>query len=93
MSVMGKVAPRMTDRYMERSMFDKQKGGPLRRDPEGALHSPGGGLQERGATHEGRVHRSLYTRALMSPWVGRTIVAATGAAVVGLIASQARGRA
>ncbi len=93
MSVMGRVAPRLMDKYMERSMFDKQKGGPLRRDREGALHEAGGGLEQRGAAHEGRVHRSLYTRALMNPWVGRTIVAATGAAVVGLIASRTRGRA
>lgn len=76
-SVMGKVA----------------SGGPARRDPEGALYKPGGGLAERGDSHEGRTHRSLYTRALTHPWVGRTIVAATGAAVVGLLASRARGGA
>lgn len=93
LSVMGKVAPRFTDKYVQWKMFDAQKRGPALRDREGALHQAGGGLSERGAEQEGAARASLYTRALSHPWVGRAIVAATGAAVVGLLATKARGRA
>jgi short-subunit dehydrogenase len=93
-SVMGRIAPRMLDRYMERRMFARQMGGPPLRDREGALHLPGGGLQQRGGTRpQGRTRASLYTRLLTSRWVGRTVVAATGAALVGLVAARARAHA
>ncbi|HEX2451819.1 MAG TPA: SDR family oxidoreductase [Gemmatimonadales bacterium] len=87
LSVAGTMAPRTTDRYMERTTFNAQKSDqplvPGRRDNlyEPVTHDGG----ERGRTWTGRVHgRSLYTAAALhrkaAAGVAVTLLAATVAA-------------
>jgi NAD(P)-dependent dehydrogenase (short-subunit alcohol dehydrogenase family) len=74
----GKNAPRLTDRYMKRWMFDRQKTYGRAHIDEGNLERPqadgrGWGL------HKGHVKRSsLYTRAALSPMVTTMAFAAAG---------------
>lgn len=66
MAVMGMVAPRVSDVYMERTMFRMQRTNSRSQPREGSLDRP----QEDGRTtgpHRGHVMRSsAYTRAVMS---------------------------
>jgi NAD(P)-dependent dehydrogenase (short-subunit alcohol dehydrogenase family) len=86
LSVAGSVAPRMTDRYMERTTFESQKTdrpvSPDRRDNlYTALEHDGGA---RGGNWSGRVHaRSLYTAAALHPAVAAGVVTTLVAATVG----------
>jgi len=84
LSLAGTVAPRLTDRYMERSTFEAQKTGQAVADarPDNlyapVLHDGG----ERGKNWRGRVHaRSIYTAGALHPGlaagVAATLVAAT----------------
>jgi hypothetical protein len=66
MGLMGKLAPRTMDRYMEASMFSAQQ------DPErpavrpDSLHEPGPDGEERGP-YRGRIMQSsAYTSAMLS---------------------------
>jgi short-subunit dehydrogenase len=93
-SVMEKYAPRMTDRYMERTMFRQQQAGTRGRRSGVGLHRPGVALQERGG-YEGHVmESSLYTKASTHPLMTGLILGAAGAAVAALItaAPEVRGR-
>jgi short-subunit dehydrogenase len=72
MTAVGAIAPRLTDLYMERAMFEPQK------DPDRATHF-GGSLYE--PSHDGRttgpahghvMQSSAYTRAVLSD-VGRVL--------------------
>lgn len=91
-SVMEKYAPRMTDRYMEKTMFRQQKAGTRGRRSGVGLHGPGVGLQERGG-YEGHVmESSLYTKASTHPLMTGLILGAAGAAVVALISSAPTSR-
>jgi NAD(P)-dependent dehydrogenase (short-subunit alcohol dehydrogenase family) len=70
LSLAGTVAPRMTDRYMERTTFESQKTDrTVSRGRRDNLYEPvehDGG--ERGRNWTGRVHRrSLYTAAVLHP--------------------------
>ena len=73
-SAMGHYAPRMTDRFVEKTVIPGTYSGRPRRGRE-ALHRSGGGLRERG-DYPGIVRKSMYTRAVMHPMM-------TGAAAVG----------
>ena len=66
----GTYAPRLTDRYMELTMFDQQqKEQPARPRSQHTLYKPSEDLAERGE-YDGHVRRtSLYTRARRSPGV------------------------
>jgi short-subunit dehydrogenase len=87
MSSMGKIAPRLTDLFMERTMFRQQHSGrPPRRIPNG-LHEPGRGLMERGAYDGHVMESSLYTRATQHPLMTGLILGAAGAAVAALVAA------
>jgi NAD(P)-dependent dehydrogenase (short-subunit alcohol dehydrogenase family) len=82
LSLAGTVAPRLTDRYMERSTFDAQK---TRRvvspDRPDNLHQPvphDGG--ERGKNWQGRVHRtSIYTALALRPRLAAGVTAGLAA--------------
>ena len=66
MAVMGMVAPRSTDLYMERAMYSQQRTD--RRSPEtdDSLYQPGRGGRSSGP-YEGHVMQSsAYTKAMMS---------------------------
>jgi short-subunit dehydrogenase len=66
MSAIGRVAPRMMDRYMERTMFEQQK------DSTGTVISQDSLYESKGDGHatgpyQGRViHSSMYTNARLS---------------------------
>ena len=57
---MGKYAPRLTDRLMERTMFRQQQQDAPPRGGD-ALHAPAFGLRERG-DYPGHVMESSLTR-------------------------------
>lgn len=88
LSSMGRIAPRATDRMMEATMFDSQKGDRPARNRAGSLHQAGHGLRERG-DHPGFVHHSLYTRAALHPWLTGLVLGAAGVAVAGAIGAAA----
>jgi short-subunit dehydrogenase len=82
--LMGRLAPRLTDLYMERSMFDQQKTHDRTQPREGSLDRP----QRDGRAHgvnQGRVmHSSAYTKAVLSdmtrivPFVAAGVAFAAG---------------
>jgi short-subunit dehydrogenase len=84
MTLMGAVAPRMTDRYMERAMFEQQKDYEGRNRTMDSLYVPKRDGRTRGP-YEGHVRQSsVYTRAAMSevtrvlPWIAAAAVVAAG---------------
>jgi NAD(P)-dependent dehydrogenase (short-subunit alcohol dehydrogenase family) len=79
------LAPRLTDLFMEKAMFDPQrKAGtpPTRRD---SLFQPSNDLSERG-DYDGHVmESSAYTRAALHPWLTGGILLAAGVAVAAIL--------
>jgi len=73
-SVMGEVAPRLSDKAAERMLIPGTHSGRPRHGQETLYHA-GGGLRVRG-DYPGMVRKSMYTRATMHPMM-------TTAAVVG----------
>jgi len=93
LSVMEKVAPRLTDLYMEKKLFGMQRSDkPARPRDEHALYAAGNGgrggtLNERG-DYDGHVSEtSLYTSAVLHPWVTTAIVVGIGIAVAAIAGS------
>ena len=88
MTVMGAVAPRLSDVYMEHLLFEGQKS-ERPNEARDALHAPGDGGRESGG-YEGHVMRSsAYTRAMLSD-VGRALPLLALGAAVGLGVSAMR---
>jgi short-subunit dehydrogenase len=92
-AMMGILAPRMTDRSMERSMFDgQQKDEPARAGRRDTLYQP---PLENGSLHgdyDGHVmHTSAYTRAALNPSGTLLGLAAVGA-LSALVAAGVRRR-
>jgi short-subunit dehydrogenase len=86
---MGRLAPRIGDRYMERAMFKSQKTNDRTQSPEGSLDRPQADGRAYGP-YRGRMMRSsAYTRAALSPW--RHIVPIAAAAIA-VAASVRRSR-
>ena len=80
MTVMGTVAPRVTDLVMERTLFKGQRKDEPRRSTD-ALHAPQHDGERHGHTERHTMQRSAYTRAAMSD-MGRVLpVLAIGALV------------
>jgi NAD(P)-dependent dehydrogenase (short-subunit alcohol dehydrogenase family) len=75
LSALGTALPRLTDFYMERTMFDAQRtDSPAETQPGNLYHSSGTESAERGG-YRGHVMRSsIYTRAALSP--ARALLAA-----------------
>jgi NAD(P)-dependent dehydrogenase (short-subunit alcohol dehydrogenase family) len=92
LSLAGTVAPRATDRYMERTTFQSQQSdrrlSPARRDN---LYQPVGyDGGERGSNWSGRVHqRSLYTTAALHPGATAAVMLLVTAAAAGAAARYA----
>jgi NAD(P)-dependent dehydrogenase (short-subunit alcohol dehydrogenase family) len=84
LSVAGTVAPRLTDRYMERSTFEAQGTGQAVADRPDNLYEPvehDGG--ERGKNWRGRVHaRSIYTAGALHPGLAAGVAATLVAAAL-----------
>jgi NAD(P)-dependent dehydrogenase (short-subunit alcohol dehydrogenase family) len=87
LSTMGKLAPRVTDKYMEAVMFDQQKRDEPARPRVDALHRPGGGtgLHERGDQPGHVMGSSFYTRASLHPVVTGVVLGVAGATLAGLL--------
>jgi NAD(P)-dependent dehydrogenase (short-subunit alcohol dehydrogenase family) len=85
-SVMEKLAPRLTDLYMEKMLFRQQQTDrPAHGNGHGGLHSAGRGLSERGGYAGHVAETSVYTQASLHPWLTTAIVGAAGIAVAALL--------
>jgi hypothetical protein len=86
MSAVGTALPRLTDFYMERSMFSSQRSDVPAEQGEGNLYQPSGRGKERGE-YQGLVRRSsLYTQTALSP-AKALLAAGLGLAVIAGIRS------
>jgi short-subunit dehydrogenase len=86
LSTMGKLAPRLTDKYMERMLFDQQQGEDRSGPRAGTLYWPGTDGRERGS-YPGYVSRSsAYTRARLS--LLRYAVPAAAAIAIAVLARR-----
>ena len=81
-AAMGHFAPRLTDKWMERSMFKQQKAYDRTQPPEGSLDSPQRDGRAYGP-HRGHVMRSsAYTKAALSDTVRVLPYIAAGAVLI-----------
>jgi short-subunit dehydrogenase len=81
LALMGRLAPRTTDAYMERSLFEQQKDKSGRVKTRDSLYYPTRDGNASGP-YEGHVMRSsLYTRAVMSDFTRALPFIAAGAAI------------
>lgn len=88
MSVMGRYAPRMADKYMENMMVSGTHSGRPREGRGDALHSPSFGGEERG-NYEGMTRRtSAYTSAALHP----VLAGALGLGATFLLGTLVKGR-
>jgi short-subunit dehydrogenase len=75
-ATMNKLSPRLTDKFVEKTIIPGTHSGRPRHGRE-ALHAAGGGLRERG-DYEGMVRNSLYTRAVMHPTFTAAVAVGAG---------------
>jgi short-subunit dehydrogenase len=75
-STMDKVAPRLTDKFVEKTIIPGTHSGPPRTGGD-ALYEPGGGLRERG-DYTGVARRSMYTKAAMHPVFSTALAVGAG---------------
>lgn len=86
LSTMGRLAPRLADKYLESTVYEQQKGKESLSDQPGSLYEPGPDGQEQGS-YEGRVlQTSAYTRARLSPL--RFVLPAAAAVAVAVLARR-----
>jgi short-subunit dehydrogenase len=96
-NIAEKYAPRLTDKYMEKTMFAQQRknvghGGARVGHTGRGLHEPGRGLAQRG-DYPGHVAKtSLYTQASTHPWITGAILGAAGVAVAALVGGASKMR-
>jgi len=84
-SSMGAWAPRLTDKLMERTLFEAQYSDrPAKMNGADALYRAGSGLEARGSEGRYARNRSIYTRARLHPFV-------TGALIAGAVMALRRG--
>jgi short-subunit dehydrogenase len=82
-AVMGRNAPRLTDKYMEATMFEQQQGAyPAGRENEGLYEATGGG-NVRGYNRPNIRKTSLYTQVQTRPYLANALIGAS-VAVAGL---------
>jgi NAD(P)-dependent dehydrogenase (short-subunit alcohol dehydrogenase family) len=94
LSLAGTVAPRLTDRYMERSTFEAQKTDRAVEEgrPDNLFHPVAHDGGERGRNWKGRVRaRSAQTAAALHPGVTAAAAATVIAAAVTVMAVRNRG--
>jgi short-subunit dehydrogenase len=83
MSAMGYYAPRLADRYMEKTQFEQQKRDELETPRPDGLYEPTNDPRERGPYPGHVMETSYYTKASMHPFMTGALMLA-----VGLAASQ-----
>ncbi len=66
LAILGSVAPRVTDRYMERTLFTQQQRPHQPNDGRDSLDAPQEDGRRRGPSERHTMPRSAYTRAAMS---------------------------
>ncbi|HLT45668.1 MAG TPA: SDR family oxidoreductase [Rubricoccaceae bacterium] len=82
---MGMVFPRLTDRFMEATMFEQQKkDAPFVGDRHGTVDEPDPGSGHVHGTAEHELQSSLYTQVQRHPLAAASIALAAGAAVAAL---------
>lgn len=85
-SMLGNLAPRLTDKIMEYTMFTvQQRDQPEQDRLDHGLYSPARGLQERGGRALYVAESSLYTRASLHPIVTGAVAALAGAALISIV--------
>jgi hypothetical protein len=84
-SAEGYYAPRLTDKYMERTMIRQQRTDQPRHGDDNALFDPSGALEERGEYPGHVFKRSAYTKAVLHPWLTALFVVGTGLAFTALL--------
>lgn len=91
LSVLEKVAPRLTDKYMEARFFDQQKSDkPPRPREEHSLFKPARDLEERG-DYDGHVaESSVYTRMTLHPMATGTIIASAAGLALAAVFGRKR---
>jgi short-subunit dehydrogenase len=78
-SVLGNLAPRLTDKLMEKTLFDGEQCGQAEEDPrDNNLYGPTTALRERGGRTSSVCEWSLYTRVSLHPVLTSAALAATG---------------
>jgi short-subunit dehydrogenase len=81
-SFIGRVAPRLGDRYTKATMFDGQRSGRRRESGENrGLERPSGDLREHGEYDTPVMKRSPYTAARLHPFRSGAVAAGAGAAL------------
>jgi short-subunit dehydrogenase len=81
------LAPRLTDWDMEKNLAKKQQSDEAAHDRQDALYQPTSSLEERGNSPHHVRESSVYTQAVLHPWLTRTLVLGAGL----MIAALARG--
>ncbi len=85
-STMGKIAPRLSDRFVAKMTIPGTHSGKPRQNQD-ALHQAGEGLRERG-DYPGMVRNSMYTRATIHPVLTGAMMLGAGLLVNAIWRSQ-----
>jgi short-subunit dehydrogenase len=90
MTMMGTVAPRLTDLYLEQTAFRQQQRHGEPADASDSLYEPQDDGRRRGPTDRYTIERSAYTRAALSDATRILPMLAIGAIVAGTVRSMRR---
>jgi short-subunit dehydrogenase len=91
-SILGNLAPRLTDKIMERTLFTVQESDQADQDRHNnGLYGPARGLQERGKQAPYVAESSLYTQASLHPLMTGAVAIVAGAALVSLFSRRNEG--
>ena len=85
-SMLGNLAPRLTDKIMKNMMFTVQQSDQADLDrQDNGLYGPARGLRERGGRALYVAESSLYTQASLHPMVTGAVAALAGAALISVL--------
>jgi short-subunit dehydrogenase len=91
-SLLGRFAPRMADKIMERTMIKQQQSNrPAGPNDENGLYSSSGELKERGGYVGHVAESSLYTRASLHPVLTGSALVGAGLAVAAFLRAKRAG--
>lgn len=83
-AMMEKVAPRTTDRYMEKTMFRQQQSSEQRLQEDALFAPPAHELEQRSGLQRLVQPRSIYTDAALHPWAATGALTALAALGLGI---------
>jgi short-subunit dehydrogenase len=85
MAILGGLFPGLTDKLMEASFFDQQKGdAPFFGNRHGTVQEPGGATRTRGDAEGHVMESSLYTQAQRHPLAATALAVAAGLALAAM---------